>query len=258
MKKEDLPCGVTMEGLIKRKQKLLQKYGNRTMSLGVTPAAFAHQIETQRLTAVGNADAIRIAINTENTYRQTREALTVANNISNVNEDILQTARENEMNTREMADLMYNRVEGKNEGDPKDYGGDGYGSSSGDDSDGDGVGNGPKSRETYTFLEKINATLPEKYKLSPKGKAATFDDTDGKHTVQKPSTSTHKMQLRSQAQGKGKGPKSKVLKGNGILTGQSGCEINKTKMQKISLFLSPDCDAYISRPTFKKSWKAVR
>lgn len=261
LKKEDLPYGVTMEGLIKRKQKLLQKHGNRIMNLGVTPAAFAHQKEMQRLTTAGNADARRTARNTGNTYLQTREALTAANNILNVNEDILQTARENEMNTREMAGLMYNGGKDKYEGDPNDYDGDGYGGSSDDDDGGDGGGSGRKSKETYTdrsFLDRINAELPEKYKLSPKGKAATFDDTDGKHTVQKPGTSTHKMQLRSKGEGKGKGPKGKVLKGNGIMTVQNGSGVNKNKMQKITLFLPPDCDAYISRPMFKKPWKAVR
>ena len=161
LKKEDLPYGVTIEGLIKRKQKLLQKHGNRIMNLGVTPAAFAHQKEMQRLTAAGNAYARKTATNTENTYLQAREALTAANNILDVNEGILQTARENEMNTREMADLVYNGE--KNKYDPEDHDGDGYGGSSDDNGDSDGGGSDPKSRETYTdFLD--NTKYPPKAK----------------------------------------------------------------------------------------------
>ena len=136
------------------------------MNLGVTPAAFAHQKEMQRLTAAGNAYAKETATNTENTYLQAREALTAANNILDVNEDILQTARENEMNTREIADLMYNGE--KNKYDPEDHDGDGCGDSSDDNGDSDGGGSDPKSRETYTdFLDRINAKLPEEYKISP-------------------------------------------------------------------------------------------
>lgn len=66
------------------------------------------------------------------------------------------------------------------------------------------------------------------------------------------------MQLRSKGEGKGEGPKGKVLKGNGIMTVQNGSGVNKNKVQKITLFLPPDIDAYISRPMFKKPRKAVR
>ncbi|KAJ7377526.1 hypothetical protein OS493_028509 [Desmophyllum pertusum] len=65
LKQDELPTGMTLPGLLAKKQKLINKYGNRIMSMGIPPATYYHTQKLQQLqqkqldAARANAEANR-------------------------------------------------------------------------------------------------------------------------------------------------------------------------------------------------------
>ena len=230
LKHHELPDGMTLEGLIARKQKLLNKYGNRIMNMGIPPATYfytqkMHQLQQKQLdTARANTEA--------NTATKTLQ------------ENILEQQKKNTAKLEEILaenekgklPLLLDHSEEEDEMDVKE-----------------GIKDSEEEKEVQGMLSRMSSSLLSM--LSPK-KSPTkelqvrYQPDDGEIHVQ-----TSPSRLRGTKRLRGDHP----MKTRSQATPQhgKGMVAPTVKKQHVEFYLPEDCDAYITRPLYKKPWKST-
>lgn len=224
LKQDELPTGMTLPGLLAKKQKLINKYGNRIMSMGIPPATYYH---TQKLQQLQQKQLDAARANAE----ANRETKTIQQNM----------LEEQNKNTARLEEILVNR-----EKEPSSFN---LEEDSDEDLDmKDGIKEDDEDEEKGLpgFLSRMrNYVTPSK---SPqKMQTVEFNANDGQIHVQTPAApskpkkqtrGTHAMKTRSQD------------------TPQEGKGMSSApKKQRVEFYLPEDCEAYITRPLYKNTWK---
>lgn len=230
LRQQELPEGISLAGLLARKQRLLNRYGNTIMSMGVPPATYFH---TQKMQQLQKKQLEAARANTQ-ANRETR----------NMQHSILEEQRKN---NAKLEELLKESDEKK---EPPAF-------SLYDDSDEeiemkDGLPSEIETddeKEKQSFISKMwSYVTPSKSpaKSSKEMSTVRFDADDGKVHVQPPKApqkhtlGTHAMKTRSQ--------NKSSQDGNGLL--------KKPAMKKPKLYeyLPEDSSDYITRSFYKNKW----
>lgn len=230
LKHHELPDGMTLEGLIARKQKLLNKYGNRIMNMGIPPATYFHTQKMQQLQQK-QLDATR-ANAKANTATKTLQ------------ENILEQQKKN---TAKLEEILAENEKGKlplllqhsdqeDEMDAKT-----------------GMKDDEEEERAQGMLSKMSSSLLSM--LSPKKSPAKelqvrYQPDDGEIHVQ-----TSPSRLRGTKRLRGDHP----MKTRSQDTPQQGKGMvaPSFKKHRVEFYLPGDCNAYITRPLYKKPWKST-
>ena len=232
LKHDELPTGINLEGLIARKQKLLNKYGNRIMSIGITPATYFHTQKMQQLqqkqldAARANAEANKAT--------------------KTLQENILEQQKKN---TAKLEEILAENEKGKlplnlDEKDEMDVK---EGMKDGEEEEEE------EEEEVQGIISRMSSSLLSM--LSPKKSPAKepqvrYQPEDGEIHVQtspyrsrgiKHLRGDHPMKTRSQ---------DTPQHGKGV-------SVPVVKKRHVEFYLPEDCDAYITRPLYKKPWKST-
>lgn len=95
LKESELPHGWNLAGLLKRKQKLLDKYGYRMLSMGIAPATFIHERRMEELARQNLASNTAQQETAERNLLQNRRIASSNKNIASTAKEILDTNEDN-------------------------------------------------------------------------------------------------------------------------------------------------------------------
>lgn len=231
LRHQELPEGISLSGLLARKQKLLNRYGNMIMSMGVPPATYFHTRKMQQLQEK-QLEAARV--NTQ----ANRETLNIQNSI-------LDEQRKNNAKLKELLSESEKKIE------PPAF-------NLYEDSDEeielkDGL---PREKETDDDDKEMKSFMSKMWSYVTPSKSATkspkkmptvrFDADDGKVHVQPPKApqkqtrGTHAMKTRSQ--------NKPSQDGNGCF------EKRAMKKPKLYEYLPEDSEGHLTRPFYKTKW----
>ena len=192
LKESELPHGWNLAGLLKRKQKLLDKYGYRMLSMGIAPATFIHERKMEELARQNLASNIAQQETAERNLLQNRRIASSNKNIASTAKEILDTNEDIRENTKIANHLLRDLNEV-----------------------------GPQKIEYLleepqeSFSEMLEEAGNKIATSEPPNAVATLQKDDGKMMVQAPQTREHSMTTRSQIKkqtGKGISKRKKTLK----------------------------------------------